>query len=151
MSYYTALQAAWNNVTQPPAGVTGSGLLAGDTTAQKLAKLNAWTVTGSVPTVLSVTGNQILNCINYAEFKALPAAQQQNLLLMCACPGLLLGGSSNTAFMVDGILLDYFTNHAGPTILALMALAQSTTQSWWQANGYLRAFDLGDIATAGLS
>jgi hypothetical protein len=151
MAYYTALIAAWNNATQPPPGVTGSGLLGTDTTLQKLTKLNAWTVTGTVPTVLNVTGAQVLNCINYAEFKALTAAQQQNLLLLCCCPGQLLGGSSNTAFMVDGMLLDYFTNHAGPTITALTALAQSTVQPWWQFSGYLRQFDMGDVAAAGLS
>ena len=48
MAQYTNLIAAWNGATQPPTGVTGSPLLGGDTTAQKLAKVQAWTVTGAV-------------------------------------------------------------------------------------------------------
>jgi hypothetical protein len=151
MAYYDALVAAWNNATQPPPGVTGTGLLGGDTTAQKIAKVNAWTVTGAVPTVLSVTGNQVLNCINWTEFNALTAQQQSNLLEMCACPGLLLGGTANTTQMVDGMLLAYFTNHVGPTITALTALAQSTVQPWWQANGYTRPFTTADATLAGVS
>ena len=39
MAQYTNLIAAWNGATQPPTGVTGSPLLGGDTTAQKLAKV----------------------------------------------------------------------------------------------------------------
>lgn len=151
MAFYDALIAAWNNATQPPPGVTGTGLLAGDTTAQKLAKVNAWTVTGSVPTVLSVTGVQLLNCVNYAEFKALAAAQQQNLLLLCLNPNPILGGSGNVALIADGMILDYFTNHAGPTITALTALAQAQVQSWSQANGYGPSIGLGYLNNAGLS
>jgi hypothetical protein len=150
MAYYTNFINGWNSATQPPSGVTGTALT-GLTTANKLAAINAWTVTGAVPTVLNVTGAQVLNCINWTEFNALTAAQQQNILLLCAVPGQLLGGSSNTAFMVDGMLLAYFTNHSGPTILALTALAQSTSQPWWQFSGYLRPFDMGDVTTAGLS
>ena len=92
MAYYTALQTAWNSVTQPPTGVTGSGLLGGDTTAQKITKVNAWTVTGAVPTTTFTTGDQIFNCVNYPEFKALTAAQQSNVMAMCSTPGQLKGG-----------------------------------------------------------
>jgi hypothetical protein len=89
-------------------------------------------VTGAVPTTFFPTGSQILNCINYPEFKILTAAQQSNLLQMLICPGPLLGGSSNTAFIVDGMMLDYFPV-GGPTITALTALAKGVTQLWWQA------------------
>jgi hypothetical protein len=126
---YAPLIAAWNNATQPPPGITGTALTA-LTTAQKIAAVNAWTITGSVPTVLSMYGAQALNCINYAEFKALTAQQQSNLLMMCGNPQLLLGGSSNSALLIDGMFLDYFSNHSGPTILALTALAQAQTQLW---------------------
>jgi hypothetical protein len=136
MAYYTALINEW-------------ALLTPGTTAAKLAQINAMTVSGSVPTVLNVTGAQLLNCINYTEFKALTAAQQQNLLLMCNVPGQLLGGSSNVAQMADGMLLDYFTNHSGPTIVALTALAQATVQPWWQANGYTSPITQGDLTAAG--
>ena len=151
MAQYTNLIAAWNGATQPPTGVTGSPLLGGDTTAQKLAKVQAWTVTGAVPTTLYSTGAQLANCINYAEFKALTATQQANLLALCNNPGPLLGGSANTAFLVDGMILDYFTNKSGPTILALTALAQATVQPWWQYAGYTSQIGLQDVQEAGLS
>ena len=130
--YYAALVAAWNNATQPPTGVTGTPLTA-LTTAQKIVAINGWTVTGVIPTNTFFTGSQLINCINWTEFAALTAAQQQNLLLMCASVGNLLGGSSNTAFMPVGMILAYFTNHSGPTVLALTALAQGIVTPWWQA------------------
>ena len=49
MADYTALQTAWNSVILPPTGVTGQRMLGGDTTAQKITKVNAWTVTGAIP------------------------------------------------------------------------------------------------------
>ncbi|MFZ1109847.1 MAG: hypothetical protein WAN43_16050 [Rhodomicrobium sp.] len=116
MAYYTALITAWNGATQPPAGVTGTGLTGAMTTAQKLAAVNAWTITGAVPTSFYVTGAQIANCINWTEFAALTAAQQQNLLLLCIQDGQLLGGSANTAHLAAGMILAYFTNLSGPTV-----------------------------------
>ena len=87
------LQSAWNSVTQPPAGVTGTGLTDGMTTAQKLTAINGWTVTGTVPTSFYVTGSQILNCINYAELKALTDIQQQKALGALRNSGAIVGGS----------------------------------------------------------
>lgn len=151
MAYYDALIAAWNNgATSLPSGATGSLFVGGDTTAQKLAKLDAWIVTGSVPTTLYVTGAQLANCFNWTEFAALTAAQQANLLALCQIPGLLLGGSSNTAFLVDGMILAYFS-HVGATVAALTALAQGSSQPWWQSAGYQSAPQLGDVNAAGLS
>lgn len=136
MAYYDALIAKWATLTP-------------GTTAQKLAQINAITVTGSVPTSFYVTGNQLLNCINWAEFSALTASQQSNLLALCQVQGNLLGGSSNTAYLVDGMILSYFTNLSGPTVTALTALAQTTSQPWWQANGYTSAFTNNDLSAAG--
>ena len=156
MAYYDALIAAWNGATQPPTGVTGSGLLGGDTTAQKITKVNAWTITGTVPTTINTSGSALLNCINYAEFKALTAVQQTNLLQLCANPGSLLGGSANVALITDGMFLDYFSNHSGPTILALTALAKGLTQVWWQVSvanggaGLSGPVSLADTQAAGL-
>jgi hypothetical protein len=147
MAYYTAFIAAWNSVTQPPTGVTGTALAG--TTAQKLALFNAWTVTGVIPTTLNVGAAQLLNCINWTEFAALTAQQQSNLLMLCTVDGLHLGGSANTGFITDGMFLAYF-NVAGATIAALTALAQGFVQPWWQANGYQRPFDLGDCTAAGV-
>src|SRR5271167_4491352 len=136
MAYYTALISAWNISSASsgalPTGVTGTSLFGLSTTA-KIAAVNAWTVSGSVPTVLYVTGAQLLNCMNWTEFAALTAAQQANLMALCNVQGQLLGGSSNTAQMVDGMLLAYFTNHVGPTITSLTALAMAAVTPWWQA------------------
>ena len=141
MAYYTALISKW-------------GTLAPDTTANKLIAINALTVTGAVPTTLYVTGAQLLNCINWTEFAALTTAQQQNLLSLCAVPGPLLGGSSNTSFVVDGMVLAYF-NVAGATVAALTALAKGTMTPWWQATvaqgggGLSSPVGLPDLAAAG--
>lgn len=151
MAYYTAFYNAWTSVTQPPTGVTGTALTGGMTTAQKLAAVNAWTVTGSVPTTIYATGDQILNCIDWTEFAALTADKQTNLLSLCKVPGPLLGGSAQTSHMVAGMISAYFTNGSGPTITSLIALAKATSQPWWQYAGYPRAFDLGDCAAAGVS
>lgn len=119
MAYYDALVAKWATLTP-------------GTTAQKLAQINAIVVTGSVPTAFYVTGNQLLNCINYAEFKVLTASQQANLLALCQVQGALLGGSSNTSFIVDGMILDYFAV-GGLTVAALTALSKGAVMPWWQA------------------
>jgi hypothetical protein len=133
MAYYTALIAAWNGATQPPAGVTGTALT-GLTTANKIIAVNGWTVTGSVPTSFATTGAALLNCINWTEFAALTAQQQSNLLALLANPGPLLGGSANAGLITAGMFLAYFSNHSGPTILALNALAKATVTPWWQAS-----------------
>lgn len=137
MAYYDALITKW-------------GTLSGSTQS-KLDQINALTVTGSVPTAFYCTGADLLNAINWTEFAALTAVQQSNLLSLCQVPGQILGGSANTSHMAAGMILAYFTNLGGPTIAGLTALAKTVTQPWWQANGYPRAFDLGDVAAAGLS
>jgi hypothetical protein len=149
MSYYTALITAWNGATQPPAGVTGAGLTGGMSTAQKLAAVNAWTVVGSVPTSILVTGAQVANCINWTEFAALTATQQANLLALCNQPGQLLSGSAQLTHLLPGMLLAYFSV-SGPTIVALTALAAATPQPWWQYAGYFGSFNASDAQLAGL-
>jgi len=154
MAYYDALIAAWNGATQPPTGVTGTGLTGGMTTAQKIAAVNGWTVTGTVPTTLTVTGPQMLNCINYTEFKALTAAQQSNLLMVCAAAGDgVLGGSSNTGLLATGIMLDLF-GAGTQTRAAVVALAKGTVTPWWQSptGGNLNGpLSITDTQAAGLS
>ncbi len=214
MAYYDAFITFWGTKT--------------GTTQQKLDAVNTSTVTGTVPTTLFTTGDKIANCVNFNEFNALTAAFQTNVLRLCGIPGQLLGGSANTAFLTDGMIVAYFPNNVAitsgtynsgtgvvtltvptqvwgvgakitihnltgtgafaslngtpttisptatttvtynagaglgsstitggsitpPTITALTALAQATVQPWWQANGYPRAFDMGDVAAAGVS
>jgi hypothetical protein len=141
MAYYTALITAWGvssaGAGALPSGVAGTSLF-GLSTAAKTAAVNAWTVTGTIPTSTTFTGAQLANCINWTEFAALTAAQQTNLLQMCCIPGPLLGGSANASFLPIGMIVASFTNASGPTRLALLALANSLVQPWWSvsvANG----------------
>jgi hypothetical protein len=86
---YTKLIAAWNSATQPPAGVTGSPLLAGDTTQQKVTKINAWTMSGSAKAMIVPTYT-IYNLIDITEYTTLSAANQtiiNNILSMGTVDG----------------------------------------------------------------
>ena len=155
MAYYDSLIAAWNGVTQPPSGTTGSPLLPTDTTSQKLAKVNEWTVTGEIPDTIYITGNEVLNCINYAEFEVLSGIDQANILNMLAVQGPLLGGRANTALILVGMLIDKFPA-GGQTIQALTALEKSITESWCQTNNYpyldskTGNLSMADVTNAGL-
>jgi hypothetical protein len=157
MAYYTALISAWNNATQPPTGVQGTALT-GLTTANKIIAVNNWTVTGTIPTSFFVSGAQLLNCINWTEFAALTAQQQSNLLTMCACNSSpLAGGTGNVSLLAPGMFLAYFTNHSGPTITSLSALAASQIQPWWSTSvangggGLSGPVSQVDVTIAGLS
>jgi hypothetical protein len=139
MAYYDELKAAWNGTTQPPTGVTGQPLLSTDTTDQKLAKVNAWTVTGAVPTTVYLTSDQIANCIVYSEFKALQSAQESNVLNLLNIPtgaaGGLVGGTANTTLLAFGMILDLFPAGSG-TRQNLNALVRGNTYTWCQDNSY---------------
>lgn len=113
MAYYDALISAWNTSSSGgglPANTTGSSLQ-GQTTANKLAAINAWVTTGSIPTSLNFTGPQLANCVNWSEIAALTDAQRKDVLALCQNPGPLLGGSANTAFLPVGMILAYFPVH----------------------------------------
>lgn len=134
MAYYDALVTEW-------------ALLTPGTTVAKLAQLNALTVTGSVPTVFTVTGTQVLNCFVFSEFSALSATVQQELLTFCSIPGAISAGSGT---FTQAMLLALFPISTGPLTHAnLVALAQATVQPWWQANGYKAPLNASDLAAAG--
>lgn len=149
MAYYDLLIAAWNGATQPPTGVTGTGLQAGDTTAQKLVKVNAWTVAAPAAKAI-LTPSAILNAIVPADLAALTSAQVAFLTLV-------LQGSTVDASQGTTVRAAIQTIFAGKTTTlsqlgALVAPFDTPPPiAWWKANGYPRAFDLGDIAAAGLS
>lgn len=128
-----------------PALATLYGSLSG-TLDQRLATINAMTVTGSIPTAFAVSGAQIMNCLDVTEFNSLTTAKQTIVLQICALPT-VIGGSSS---FVGKLFANYYsTMLAGPTIAALTALAQATIQPWWQAHGFYHAIDYGDVKTAG--
>ena len=53
------------------------------TTDSKITWINAQTVTGQIPASFYVTADQLANCVNYTEFKALAEpGKQKNLLHM---------------------------------------------------------------------
>jgi len=107
---YPAFTSAWNTGTLP-ANTTGTALT-GQTTAQKLININGWVNTGSIPTALYSTGDQIANCINWGELNALTAAQRSDVLGLCGIPGQLLGGSANTSLLTAGMIIAYFPTKA---------------------------------------
>jgi hypothetical protein len=78
------------------------------------------------------------------------------LLDMCDSPSLQTFQMSDAATYssVQGMLSELTTDaNTGVTSALeaeLLALA-ATTQPWWQANGYPRPFDMGDIQAAGLN
>lgn len=152
--YYDALTTAWNSITQPPVGVTGTGLNNGMTTTQKLAAINGWTVTGSIPTTMTAIGVDVLNCVVWSEFAALTPQQQSNFLMLCSTQGQLLGGSANLSKILPGMIIAYFGGGSG-TVANLSALAKATTQTWAKVNGYPNAQNGGggitdtDLANAG--
>lgn len=132
---YTAFKTQWATLTP-------------GTTAQKLAQINAQVVTGAVPTVAYSTGAQIFNCVVFSEFNAITAAQQTQLMQLCAMPGPLLGGSASP------FIAPFFGALAAKmpgTIAALTALSKAIVTPWWQANGYTAPFNDSDCAAAGVS
>jgi hypothetical protein len=151
MAYYSALIAAWNTGTVP-VGVVGSALT-GQSTAQKIININAWTLTSTIPAVYTITGAQISSCIKWSEFAALTAAQQSLVMQLCAIPVLSVGSSAaEIALLADGMIIDFFPP-GGPTITALSALAPSA-QAWVTAlagGGLNGPVSLADTQAAGLS
>lgn len=140
MAYYDALIAKWATLTP-------------GTTTAKLAQLNAIVVTGSIPTTFFVTGDQIYNCIDSAEFLAKTAAQQTLIMQCVAVPGQLKGGAGS---FLGGVFVAVF-GVSGATITALTALAKAISQPWWQATvaqgggGLTSPVSQGDLTAAGLS
>lgn len=105
MAYYTALITKW-------------ATLAPGTTAEKLAAINALTVTGAAIPMI-VHSHEIYECIDATEFAALSAANQT---LVRDIIGMgTVNGSPGTKTRARMVAL--FTNASGPTRLALAALA----------------------------
>lgn len=134
MAYYDAFITKW-------------GTLSG-TTASKLSQINAATGTGTAFPMVVAT-YKIYNLIVGTEFSALTAANQQlirdilNMGTVDASPG------TQIRARIVAIFPNTTTTFAN--LSALAATYDTPTVPWWQANGYPRAFDLGDVAAAGLS
>lgn len=141
MAYYDALSAKWATLTP-------------GTTAQKLAQINALTVTlPSIKALLSPSS--ILNACVFADLAALTQLQVSQLTL-------LLAGSQVDGSAGSSIRLGIQTLFAGKTTTlanlgALVAPYDSPTMLWWQATvaqgggGLSSAVSQGDLTAAGLS
>ncbi len=147
MAYYTAFINAWN-AGVVPANCTGTAFAGLTTTQQRLTALNGWIFTGAIPSTFTVSGFQIMQCLDGTEFMALSTDQQSKILQVCAMPQVF--GGPNTA--VGKMFATYYSGVlGGPTITALSALAKAIVEPWWQSQSYPRAFDLGDCTAAGVS
>jgi hypothetical protein len=133
---YAPLVSQWASITTANPGFN---------TAQKLAAINALTVTGAVPTSFTITGLQLMGAIVLAEFTALTANQQTQVLSFCAMPVLSVGTAST---FVQPALIALFGS-ATATRANLLALAKGAVQPWWVANNYTSAIGLPDLALAG--
>lgn len=148
MAYYDALIAAWNSGTQPPAGITGTALTGGMTTAQKLAAVNAWTIIGP-PKKLVISPSDIINRIVYTDLAALTQIQLLQLQV-------LLSGTAVDATQGSPIRTGIQTLFAGKTqtlanLVALVAPYDNPVIIWTVANGYPPGINLNDAAAAGLT
>jgi hypothetical protein len=130
VAYYTNLINAWNSATQPPTGVTGTGLT-GLTTANKLIAINGWTVIGTATKAI-LSPSAILNAIVFSDLAALTQLQVSQLTL-------LLAGSSVDASVGTSIRAGIQALFAGKTqtltnLGALVAPFDSPAVPWWQAS-----------------
>lgn len=136
MAYYDAFIAKWATLTP-------------GTTVAKLTQINAAMANGSaIPMIIPTY--RIYNLIDTTEFGALNATNQQ-LVRDILGMGTV---DSSPGTSIRARMIAVFTNASGATRVALAALAATydTPQIlWWKANGYARAFDMGDVTAAGLS
>jgi hypothetical protein len=133
VAYYDALIAAWNSTTQPPAGVTGSGLLAGDSTQKKLDKVNAWTTTGAAIRMIIPT-YEIYTVMDVAEFNALTAANQQNMRDILAMGNVDLSPNKPAR---NRMLQLFGAGTVTRAAMSAMAVPYDTpTVNWCGRNGY---------------
>lgn len=149
MAYYTNLIVAWNSSIQPPNGYTGTGLSSGMGTQTKLDAVNAWSITGTIPSTTFVTGNQLANCVVWSEFTAKTSTQQDIVLQLCQIPGPLIGGSANVSLLTAGMMVSVFGS-SSVTIANLTALAKGQVSLWTTNNGY-STLTGADATAAGLS
>ena len=132
MAYYDVLIAAWNSVTQPPVGVTGTALTGGMTTVQKLAAVNGWKIATPQKTIVSTY--QIYNIIVRSEFTALTAANQQSVRDIIGMG--IIDGSPGTQIRAQLIAIFPSGTATFANLAALVAPFDGATSDWCSANDY---------------
>jgi hypothetical protein len=133
MAYYDALIAAWNSVTQPPTGVTGSGLSAGDTTQQKCAKINAWTMVSSAQR-MTIAAYDLYNLILPSEFDALSPTNSQIVRDMLGMVQVDCSPGSNTRVRLNTLFPAGTQTHTN--FLNFAKNFDTPVQDWCFTNGY---------------
>lgn len=156
MAELDTLIAVWNT-TSLPANVTGTALAGGDTAAQKITKINGWTVaTPAQPMIIPTY--MIYNLIDPGEWSSVSAANQQvvrdiiGMGTVDASPGTPIRARLAAIFPIATFPV---------TRAALNALAASydtpTRQPWYNAPvsqsgaGLNGTLDLRTAQAAGLS
>ena len=136
MSYYTALINEW------------ATLPSGDTTAQKLAAINALTVPNTAAAGWTASPQQVCGCIVFSEFTALTQANRMEIWAMLGLGFPLPGGNTSPLGMIV-VLMPQST--CPLTYANFVALAQTVAGSepWWQANGYTAPITASDLVNAG--
>lgn len=134
MAYYDAMVAKWATLNP-------------GTTAAKLAQLNASTAAVAGKAVLAPSA--IINAVVFSDLAALTQLQltQMTLLLQGAAVDVSTGTPIRAG--IQALFAGKATTLAN--LAALVAPLDSVAVPWWQANGYQRAFDLGDVTAAGVS
>ena len=150
MAYYTALINAWNGATQPPTGVTGTGLTSSMTTSVKLATVNAWTIAATPGSVWHASAQQVAECVNINEFTALTTSTRMEVWAILALDFPLLGGTTSIIGQIARLMPNSSCTLTYANFVALAATVAGTGL-WWQVNGYPAPFNLNDTAAAGLS
>jgi hypothetical protein len=145
MAYYDVFVAAWN-AGGLPVGASGTPITGGMTTPQKMAALNGWTIVVAQPTIIETY--KIFNALDPAEFDALSAALKTRVRDILGM-GVVDASPGTHAHTV--LLAAFGAATVSRAALAAVANTFKTVTPWWQANGYYRAFDLGDCLAAGVS
>jgi hypothetical protein len=172
-SYYAALSAAWV-IGALPSGVTGAALATGDTTAQKIAKVNLWHVAAPAQDI-SISGvrQKISGALTQLEGFATGSDPHATTAQLTAAHNLLavldlLAGpeysphidtlytsiSDVSAFVLSVGNTLVANANSGITSTHMTELASAISGgyvSWWQANGYRGPITLTDAIIAGLS
>lgn len=132
MAYYDTLRTVWNSSTQPPAGIIGTALSSGMTTAQKIAAINGWKVAS--PLTCIVPTYTIYNAIVPTEFVATSSNNQQllrdilGLGTVDASPGTSIRSRITSIFPSS---TQTFANLA-----AVIAPFDNNTNNWCAVHGY---------------
>lgn len=134
MAYYDAFVTKWAEL--------GAG-----TTAEKLAALNAATVSAPQKSILSPSA--ILNAIVFDDLAALTQLQVTQLTLLLS--GASIDASNGTSIRTGIVALFADKTTTLTQLGELVAPFDSATEPWWKNAGYSRPFDLGDVTAAGVS